>query len=143
MPLITVVADAVVAELNGQSFSLPFTAQRHYQPRYELSDLKTLHVTVIPNGLTTGNLGRGGTQREVAIDIAVQQKLSNETNTGLDPLLALAEEIAESFQPKRLTAYPNAIWSKTEFRAIFSTEHLQQNRQFTSVMTVTFKIMES
>ncbi len=142
MPLITAVADAVVTELNDQSFSLPFTAQRHYQPRYELADLKTLHVTVIPKGLTTGNRGRGGTQREVEIDIAVQQKLSNETNTDLDPLLALAEEIAESFQPKRLTAYPNAIWSKTDFRAIYATEHLQQYRQFTSVMTLTFRVME-
>jgi len=141
MPLITAVADAVVAELNGQSFSLPFTAQRHYQPRYELKDLKTLHVTVIPNGLTTGTLGRGGQQREVAIDIAVQKKLNKETNTDLDPLLTLAEEIAESFQPKRLTAYPSAIWKQTEFRAIYSAEHLQQNRQFTSVMTVTFTIM--
>jgi len=142
MPLITAIADAVVTELNGQSFSLSFTAQRHYQPRYELADLKILHVTVIPNGLTTATLGRGGTQQEVAIDIAVQQKLSAEANADLDPLLALAEEIAESFQPKRLATYPNAIWSKTEFRAIYSTEHLQQNRQFTSVMTVTFKILE-
>lgn len=141
MPLITAVADAVVAELNGQSFSLPFTAQRHYQPHYELQDLKSLHVTVIPNGLTKANLGRGVQQRDVAIDIAVQQKLSNETNSDLDPLLALAEEIAESFQSKRLTAYPQAIWKQTEFRAIYSAEHLQQNRQFTSVLTVTFTIM--
>lgn len=142
MPLITAVADAVVAELNGQSFTLPFTAQRHYQARYELSDLKTLHVTVIPNGLTTGNLGRGGTQREVAIDIAVQQKLSKETNADIDPLSSLAEEIAESFQAKRLANSPNAIWVKTEHRAIYATEHLQQYRQFTSVMTLTFRVME-
>ena len=141
MPLITTVADAVVAELNSKTFSLPFTAQRHYQPHYELKDLKSLHVTVIPNSLTTGNLGRGVQQQEVAIDIAVQQKLTRETHADLDPLLALAEEIAESFQAKRLTAYPAAIWKQTDFRAIYSAEHLHQNRQFTSVMTITFKIM--
>lgn len=141
MPLMTAVADAVVAELNSKSFSLPFTAQRHYQPHYELADLKTLHVTVIPNGITTAILGRGGTQRDVAIDIAVQQKLTKETNTDLDPLLALAEAIAESFQAKRLTNYPTAIWKQSDFRAIYSAEHLHQNRQFTSVMTITFRIM--
>jgi len=142
MPVITEIADAVVTELNANTFSLQFTAQRHYQPRYELADLKTLHVTVIPNGLTTGNLGRGGMQREVAIDIAVQQKLSTETNADLDRFLALAEEIAESFQAKRLANFPNAIWVKTEHRAIYATEHLQQYRQFTSVMTLTFRVME-
>ena len=141
MPLITAVADAVVAELNGQSFSLPFTAQRHYQPRYELADLKTLHVTVIPNGITTAILGRSGTQRDVAIDIAVQQKLTKETNANLDPLLGLAEEIADSLQAKRLTSFQQAIWKQTDFRAIYAAEHLHQYRQFTSVMTITFIIM--
>lgn len=142
MPVITDVADAVVAELNAATFSQSFTAKRHYQPRYELADLQTLHVTVIPSGLTTQLLGRGQSQREVAIDIAVQKKLDQEQNADVDPLMALAEEIAEHFRGRRLTDFPNAIWSKTEHRAIYATEHLQQYRQFTSVMTLTFKVLE-
>ena len=142
MPVIAEIADAVVAELNAHTFSLQFTANRHYQPRYELAELKMLQVTVIPSGLTTQLLGRGQSQREVAIDIAVQQKLDQENNATLDPLMALAEEIAEHFRGRRLTNSPHAIWSKTEHRAIYATEHLQQYRQFTSVMTLTFRVME-
>ena len=140
MPVIAEVADAVVAELNATVFSLAFTAKRHYQPRYEMADLKTLQVTVIPSGLTTQTLGRGQAQRDVAIDIAVQQKLDQENNTTLDPLMALAEEIAEHFRGRRLANSPNAIWVKTEHRAIYATEHLQQYRQFTSVITLTFRV---
>lgn len=142
MPVIAEIADAVVAELNTATFSLAFTAKRHYQPRYELAELKTLQVTVIPSSLTTQLLGRGQAQREAAIDIAVQQKLDQENNTTLDPLMALAEEIAEHFRGRRLTNTPNAIWSKTEHRAIYASEHLQQYRQFTSVLTLTFRVME-
>jgi hypothetical protein len=142
MPIITNVADAVVAELNATQFSQQFTAQRHYQPRYDLADLKTLHVTVIPTTLTVQTLGRTSAQRDVAIDIAVQQKLDQETNAVLDPLLALAEEIAEHFRGKRLDSFPGAIWARTEHRAIYAPEHLQQYRQFTSVLTLTFRIMD-
>ena len=47
MPVITDVADAVVAELNAQTFSLPFEAKRSYQPQFDLAEMKDLHVTVV------------------------------------------------------------------------------------------------
>ena len=53
MPLITQVAEAVISELNGATFSLPFTAVRSYLPRSELAELKTLKVMVVPSGLST------------------------------------------------------------------------------------------
>lgn len=141
MPVITDVADAVVSELNETEFSQPFTAQRHYLPRFELQDLKTLHVSVVPSGLTVETAGRSQAQRDVAIDVAVQKKLAHEQNADLDPLLALTEEIAEHFRGKRLAGYPDAIWVKTEHKPIYAAEHLDQLRQFTSVMTLTFRVI--
>ena len=77
----------------------------------------------------------------MAIDIAVQQKLDSEQNTTLDPLLALAEEIAEHFRGKRLAGFTDAVWNKTEFTAMYASEHLEQLRTFTSVVTLTFRII--
>jgi len=48
--VITDIAEAVKDALNGQDFSQAFTAERHYQPLFELKDMKTLHVTVVPRG---------------------------------------------------------------------------------------------
>ena len=142
MPLITQVAEAVIAELNGATFSQPFTAVRSFLPRSDLAELKTLKVTVVPSGLTVVTASRGQSQQDVAIDVAVQQKLSGENNADLDPLLALAEEMAAHFRGQRLTQFPNAIWVKTEFKTIYAPDHIDQLRTFTSVLTLTFRVIE-
>ena len=49
---ITEIADAVTAELNAGSFSQAFTAERHYRPVFDLPEMGTLHVTVVPQGMT-------------------------------------------------------------------------------------------
>jgi len=142
MPLITQVAEAVVAELNATTFSQPITAIRSYLPRVELADLKTLKVTVVPSSVTVVAASRSQTQRDVAIDVAVQKKLGQEQNVSLDPLLALAEEIAEHFRAKRLDSFPGALCVKTEFKPIYAPEHIEQLRTFTSVLTLTFRVIE-
>lgn len=142
MPLITQVADAVIAELNSTTFSQPIAAVRSYLPRVELADLKVLKVTVVPSSVTVAAVSRSQTQRDVAIDVAVQKKLGQEQNVSLDPLLALAEEIAEHFRAKRLDSFPGALCVKTEFKPIYAPEHIEQLRTFTSVLTLTFRVIE-
>jgi DNA-binding XRE family transcriptional regulator len=142
MPLITQVAEAVAVELSAATFSQSITVARAYLPRVELADLKTLRVTVVPSGVTVATASRGQTQRDVAIDVAVQKKLGQEQNEALDPLLALAEEIAEHFRGKRLDSFPDAAWVKTEFKPIFAPEHIEQLRTFTSVLTLTFRVIQ-
>lgn len=142
MPLITQVAEAVAAELSAATFSQPITVARAYLPRVELADLKTLRVTVVPSGVIVATVSRNQTQRDVAIDVAVQKKLGQEQNEALDPLLALAEEIAEHFRGKRLDSFPDAAWVKTEFKPIYAPEHIEQLRTFTSVLTLTFRVIQ-
>lgn len=142
MPLITQVAEAVVAALNAATFSQPIAAARSYLPRVELADLKTLKVTVVPSSVSIITASRGQTQRDVAIDVAVQKKLAHEQNADLDPLLTLAEEIAEHFRGKRLDSFPDAAWVKTEFKPIYAPEHIEQLRTFTSVLTLTFRVIQ-
>ncbi len=142
MPLITQVAEAVITELNATTFSQSLTATRAYLPRTELGELKTLKVTVVPSSVTVAAASRSQTQRDVAIDVAVQKKLGQEQNPSLDPLLALAEEIAEHFQAKRLDSFPGALCVKTEFKPIYAPEHIEQLRTFTSVLTLTFRVIE-
>ncbi len=142
MPLITHVAESVVEELSAATFSQPIVVTRSYLPRVELADLKTLRVTVVPSSVLVVTASRGQTQRDVSIDVAVQKKLVNEQNADLDPLLALAEEIAEHFRGNRLDSFPDAAWVKTEFKPIYAPDHIDQHRTFTSVLTLTFRVIQ-
>ena len=50
MSKIADIAQAVTDELNAGSFSQEFTAQRTCVPIFELKDMASLHVTVVPKG---------------------------------------------------------------------------------------------
>lgn len=139
MSQIIQIADAVVEELNGSEFSLGFTAVRHYLPAYELQEMQSLHVTVVPKGVVVATLDRTRCQNDVQIDIAVQKKLVAMSLEEIDPLMKLVQEIADFFKQRRLTAYPEAMWLKTENKPIYAPEHLQNLRQFTSLLTLTFR----
>ena len=141
MPVISQIADAVVAELNAASLSLPLTAKRLLLPSFELGEMKDLHVSVVPRGVQVLPGSRHQNQFDYAIDVAVQQKLDDLDNSTLDALLGLVEEIADLFRGRRLDSYPAAVWARTENEPVYSAEHLDQLRQFTSVLTLTFRLM--
>jgi hypothetical protein len=137
------IADAVVAELNDPTGPLAglATAQRAYRPVFDLQDMKDLHVTVVPRGVETSGASRSMTQSDVQIDIGVQQKPPDVNQAELDGLMRLVEQIADHLRGRKLTAAPDASWVKTENNPIFAPEHLEQLRQFTSVLTVTYRVL--
>lgn len=144
MAVIMDIADAVVTELNGApegTFREAFTAQRLYQPVFDLAEMKTLHVTVVPNAVDLQAAGRDLMQEDHAIDVAIQKKLDSGDNAEIDALMDLVQDVADFFKLRRLTAYPAAVWSKTENKPVFYPNHIEQMRQFTSVLTITFRVI--
>jgi hypothetical protein len=141
MAVVTDIAAAVVAELNAATFSQPVTAERSYFPQFDLPEMKTLHVTVVPKEVASGVSDRSRKQGEYSVDIAVQKKLSSDDNADIDPLVALVEEIADHFHARRLAAYPNAVWLKTEQIVLYAPDHMADLRQFTSVLTLTYRVV--
>jgi len=139
MSVITDIADAVVAELNAAEFSQPFEAQRRYLPRFDLAEMKDVHVTVVPKGATVLSGSRAHHQHDYEIDVAVQKKTAADAD--VDPLMGLVEEIADHFRGKRLEAMSNVAWAGTAHSPIYAPEHLEQLGQFTSVLTFTFRTM--
>ena len=135
------VADAVVSELNGGTFSQKFTAARFYRPIFDLKDMSDLHVSVVPKGIKIGRADRYSNMEDLAIDIAIQQKFETGDNAELDALMALTQEIADFFCLRRLAAYPSAIWIGTENVPVYAPDHLEELRQFTSVLTLTFRVL--
>jgi len=142
VPVITDIADAVTAELNGLDPVTPLAAVRSTKPpEFELADMKTLHVTVVPKGWDSQTATRAAAQCDYQIDIGVQKKCDTGDNAELDGLLALVERIADHFRAQRLAAMPNAVWVKTENTPLYAPEHMKELRQFTSVLTLTFRVL--
>lgn len=139
MALIPDIAEAVVAALNGHTFSQPFTAQRAFRPVFDLAEMKDLHVTVVPKGVELSTAGRGLAQSDVQIDIGVQKKLAAGDNAEIDALIGLVQEVAEFV--RATGRFGDAAWVKTENTPIYSQEHLGELRQFTSVLTLTLRVM--
>ena len=137
------IAQAVVDGLNTTAFSRPVTAERAYLPIFDLGAMLDLHVTVVAAGRTIAPLSRAERQVEHRIEIAVQQKLAGEGLSDCDPLLALVGEIADHFTGQRLAGAPEAAWVKTEHAPLVAPEHLNELRQFTSVLTVTYRTWEN
>jgi len=98
-------------------------------------------VTVVPKATASEIHSRSRTVGDYQVDVGVQQKVADEA--GLDPLMALVEEIADQFRFKRL-ALPGgqeAVWVRTENDPVYAPEHVDELRQFTSVLTLTFRVV--
>ncbi len=139
------IADAVVAELNGDDFSQAFTAQRRVRPSFELADLADLRVTVVPKGVEITGASRSLSQYDVQVDIGIQKKLpaGADEDTEVPTMCGLVEEVADFLKGKPLEGDGwRASWVRTANEPVYSTEHLAEKRVFTSVLTLTYRVMK-
>lgn len=142
MSVVVEITEAVVASLNATMFSLPFTAVRSYLPQYKLAEMQTLRVTVVPRSAVLSSVDRSRSQTDLAVDIAIQKKYALGTNPELDLLTSLVEEILEHTRTHRqLEGLPQVHWVKSEFTALYAPDHMEKFRQFTSVLTVTYRVV--
>lgn len=141
MAKIISVAEAVKDELNGGEFSQAFTSQRHYQPVFDLKDMKDLHVSVVPKDIEMQLATRSSSQHDCRIDVAIQKKLQTTDLAEIDELMGLVEEVVSFLARRKLASIPNALWIKTANEPIYAAEHMEQFRQFTSIVTLTYRLM--
>lgn len=135
---IIAIADAIVAQLNATGFSQPLTAERHYLPRFELPEMTTLRVSVVPRSVVSKAFDRNRHAFDYRIDVAVQKRINPTEN--LDAFMALVEEIADHFRTRLLAGFPQARCVEVENSPIYAPEHLEQFHQFTSVLTLTYRV---
>ena len=146
MAVVLEIADAVVAALNSARLSQAFEARRYYLPEFDLKDMDTLHVSVVPAELDEEIADRSRDRAEYKIHVAVQKRVAKKDPPGLDQaaidgLMQLVQEIDDLFRHKPLAGYTQASWAKTENKPIYDPKHLKENNQFTSLLVFTFRVM--
>ncbi len=139
MATILDIVESVVAQLNATTFSQPVSAVRLYQPRFELPDMGTLHVSVVPRAIESKSLDRSRDSFEYQIDVAIQQKVE-QSLPQLDALMDLVEEITDHFRTHPLASFPGARCTEIKNEPVYASDHLAEMGQFTSLLTLTFKV---
>jgi len=141
MSVLLLIADAVVESLNAATLGQEIAAERHYQPVFDLPEMADLHVSIVPKGIEVLASSRNQNQHDYAIDIGIQQKVADDSEA--DVLMSLAEEIADHFRRGRVQI--EGIGSipvlKVSTEPIFAPEHLTEKRVFTSIITLTFRVL--
>ena len=137
--VIVEIAEAVVAAIEAATLSQPATVERAYVPVHELTDLVDLAVTVVPTSIGVTPLTRHSDDHEYTVDIGVQKRCTPDT-TDADPLMLLVEEIIDLFRGKTLTGYTAAKCLRVANDPIYVPAHLDDERVFTSVVTLTFRV---
>ena len=145
MALVIDIADAVTAELNAAeagTFSQDITAERRVLPTCELSELTQLKVTIVPKAVEIAGASRAMSRHDVQVDIGIQKKLGRDLDTEVAELCGLVDEIAEYLKRRPLAAKPEAAWTHTANEPVHAPEHLSEQRLFTSVLTITYRVLQ-
>lgn len=138
---ISVLTDAVSVALNAGTFSQTLAiatgTSRSYNPNKRLLALGSIDVVVLPKASVLTQEARDERTKEVSIDIAVRKKVNSDLSADCDPVLILAEEIADFFKFGTVgtTGY---CWQETRHEPIFDVQLLQDIQVFFSLITLTF-----
>jgi len=135
------IADAIVTELQNAAFSEPLAVSRRVLPEYELPELKDLTVTVVPKSVQITNITRQSSSFDVSVDIGIQQKIGRDTDTDVQRLSGVVTEIVSYLNRRSLAGLPAVQFKSIANEPVYVPEHLSENRLFTSVLTLTYKVI--
>ena len=136
------IADAVVVELNGGTFSAPINPMRMILPNFDLKELADLKVTIVPKSVDSSLLTRASDQDDFVIDIGVQKKLTENFEAETVSLISFVTEIKDFLRKKNLQIGSKfAMWINTKIDPIYSREHIAGDNVFTSIISVTYRAM--
>lgn len=151
--LLLTLADAVVTEINGQTWAIDTPAVRSYaddEEPLESSGPPLLEV-IPPEAYEQEELSTRGSEAKTAtIRISLRQRFGQgerDDATGgtqqaaIDRNVSAIEEIGRHLSTLRLAGCPGAAWidSRTQ---IYRRDHLRQLNQYTGTVDVTYRITD-
>ena len=125
------IAENVVAELEE------YNAELSFFPEFELRDLDKMRVVVVPVGTQYKTLSRASHEELPRVQIGILTRGNEEE---LPELLTFVEALGLGFLNKKIGG---ATCVCVAYNPIYSPDHLRERNQFTSVIELTFKVLQS
>lgn len=135
------IADAVAATLNAATFGQPLTAVRSYQPEYGPADTGTLRVSVVPEAVDAERKTRATFEEDHRVSVLFQHR-TDMTDSELDALMELVEEVADHLKETPLTGVSGAAAVQcvaVSNAPVFAQDRLAELREFCSLLVATYK----
>jgi len=144
MSTVTTVAKAVAAELNRHSgFSIPFQATYSVKPSFDLAELDTIRIVVVPKSYEVANITRASSKYVATVDIGIMQRIGRLTpEDAVDKLGDLVEEIIEFLKTQTLSDFPAGQVVGITNDPLYVPDHLTGQRTFTSVLTIQYAMRD-
>lgn len=120
-------ADALKDWLNAArdpAWSQTFTAVRLWRAKWTLVELDTLRVAVVPGPVTWHSMDRSHELRRIALDILFGKKVAPNTNSAVDAIVDLMDEVATALGGVNLTA------GSKQFKCASRKDPSEPSRQF-------------
>jgi len=133
------IADEVVNDLNAQLFSIQFTAERHYLPKFELERNATPVVAVAPRDVSSEQQTRDTLEERWGLDIGVLARVKSADPELVDPLMALVTEIRGRYSIYR-TIGGRGVSFEPASDVLYDRDWLEQKHQFAGVIQLSFQI---
>ena len=133
-------ADAVAAEINRGVWDPPLTAERRYYVQFELKELDSLKVVVVPRNWSSEISTRAANENTAQVQVGFQQRTNPDDLSVVDGLMATVENVHEFLDRRRLVDDPAASWLGAEQDPLYDQEVLRQNRMFLAVLTLTYRL---
>lgn len=121
---ILALAEAVAASLEGAEVS--------FAPEYDLKDLKTKKIVVVPVGIESKPTARDRLEERYRIHVGLLRRCTE------DDVPVLVREVVAIGQGFLQKTVGGMRCMKTEYVPLYSPEHLRERRQFTGVVELTF-----
>lgn len=136
------IADAIAADLNAATFSLPVAATRLYLPEFTPEDLSALRVPVVPRAQRREPKSRSLADREYDVDIGFLQRLRvADPLAHADSLMSLVEEVLTYFDFRALASVPSARWFKSQNNVPFGDRLMHEHNCFAAAVTLSYRVL--
>ena len=135
-------ADTIAATIASQTWILPVVVQRAYQPIHTLADTRqAVRVNVVPASVVHEYYSRAQTKVSYTVQIGILHRPTPMSQTELDKLMQLTESMLAYFRGKRLPP-TNYYCVRMAYEPLYASEHMDEYRQFTAVISLTFRAEE-
>jgi len=122
-------------ELDGNSWSVKFTASRYYLPLTALKDISVAKVCVYPSEITTTPRSHSEMVDEVDIIIKVYARVTLGTLATQDSYLKLVEEIRDHFLHPDTTPPSGIAWEGSNMLLTIDTDLMNEDNLFSATLT--------
>jgi hypothetical protein len=144
---ILAIADALVTDLNGMTWVVPFTSYRTYVPINDIKDLgANLDVPIVPSSYANTVLTRSArAQEDHTIDVGIQQRLAESVVTiaditaACDPLTQLVQDIGDRYRGGPAPGDPLATCISSTVTLLFIPKILDEQKVFRSILSLVFR----